>query len=95
MSNRTWACIDCRQKYRRDQNSKNAVKCALCGKVCEQVGWKIRVPSPKKDKKWVKFWNTYFQEKELLVKYKNRELHESVYLQMHNMTLNPTCKKNT
>jgi hypothetical protein len=89
MSNRTWACIECKQKYRRDQNAEKAVKCAICGNVCEQVHWKIRVPSPKKDREWKKFWSVYLKEKEQLDKFYNNQLVEEVVLDIHNMRLVP------
>lgn len=65
MSNRTWACIECGKSYRRDQTVES-VKCAICGKFCEYVHWKIRIPSPKKQKEWNKFWSIYRLEKRLI-----------------------------
>ena len=94
MSNRTWACIACKTKYRRDQNSDKPVLCASCGKECEYVHWKVRVPSPKRDKEWKKFWSVYLKEKELIEKFYNDELVEEVTLDILNMKLIPRRKKN-
>ena len=63
MSNRTWACIECGKTYRRDQSYVGTVRCALCGKECEYVHWKMRVPSPRKQKEWKRFWSLYRREK--------------------------------
>ena len=65
MSNRTWACIGCGKSYRRNQKVES-VKCTICGELCEFVHWKIRIPSPSKQKEWSRFWNTYRLEKRLL-----------------------------
>ncbi|AUM13038.1 hypothetical protein Kalk_11660 [Ketobacter alkanivorans] len=94
MSKRTWACVECKQKYRRDQNSDKPVKCATCGKVCEYVHWKVRVPSPKKEKDWKKFWAAYLKEKALLEKYYNDESVEEITLDILNMRLIPRVKRN-
>lgn len=95
MSNRTWACVDCKQKYRRDQNALRVVKCAVCGNECEKVGWKIRVPSPRSDRKWKQFWQAYFREKELIIAAKNSQLFEAVYLPLHNVELKACTRQNT
>jgi hypothetical protein len=65
MSNRTWACIECGKSYRRDQTVES-VKCAICSQECEFVHWKIRIPSPAKQKEWNRFWNSYSREKCLI-----------------------------
>ncbi|MFM2476229.1 hypothetical protein [Celerinatantimonas sp. MCCC 1A17872] len=87
MRNNTWVCISCRQKYRRAQQSNKTVLCSRCGKPCEYVHWKIRVPSPRKDKAWQAFWRTYLQEKQLLQQFYNGTLEQDVHLELLNITL--------
>jgi len=94
MSNRTWACISCRKKYRRIQSSDRPVICAICRNECEYVHWKVRVPSPKNEKEWRRFWSIYLSEKQALVKFYNDELIEEITLDILNMKLMPKRKKN-
>jgi hypothetical protein len=69
MSNRTWVCVDCGKSYRRRQNVE-AVPCAVCGKGCEYVHWKLHIPSPRKKKQWEEFWTVYRRETELIERFK-------------------------
>ncbi|WP_162059493.1 hypothetical protein [Undibacterium sp. KW1] len=61
MSNRTFACLDCKKLQRKDQNIP-AFFCPHCGKESIRVHWKLRVPSPRKIKKWNSFWSRYLSE---------------------------------
>lgn len=88
MSNRTWACVPCRKSYRRAQ-SVEAVVCAECHQPCEAVPWKLRVPSPRRDKEWEAFWAAYRAEKALLEAYRRGELRETLTLPLLNMVLHP------
>lgn len=52
MSSYKFVCFDCRNAYRRDPNSKNAVVCSSCGKDCACIGVKIPIPPKNKIRKW-------------------------------------------
>lgn len=86
MSNRTWACVDCGKTYRRDQHVES-VRCALCGKDCEYVHWKIRVPSPSRPKEWHAFWSLYRKEKAVLESHFQNPGIERLTLDLLNMQL--------
>ena len=86
MSNRTWACVQCRKSYRRVQTI-SSVACPECHQSCEQVEWKMRIPSPDNHKEWGEFWSAYRAEKALEAAYLQGELHESVYLPLLNRHL--------
>ena len=62
MSNRTWVCLDCRKSFRRDVGVRR-LACAQCGRACEEVDWKLHIPSPTKKKEWGAFWTQYLFEK--------------------------------
>lgn len=90
MSNRTWACVSCGKTYRRPDAPESSVKCAICGRNCEYVHWKIRVPSPKNRKQWDKFWQLYIAEKEQLKRWCESGTVEEIHLDILNMRLMPT-----
>ena len=89
MSNRTWACIKCGKTYRRDQNEDHQVICSICRNPCEYVHWKIRVPSPKKKKEWLRFWDIYLKEKRQIDLWQNDQTIEEITLDLLNMKLIP------
>jgi DNA-directed RNA polymerase subunit RPC12/RpoP len=89
MSQRTWVCVSCRKSYRRSQEVPS-VRCPTCGSDCEYVHWKIRIPSPRRQKQWDTFWTKYRAEKALLDTAQRGELRESVYLELLNMELHPS-----
>jgi len=86
MSNRTWVCIRCRKSYRRSQEVR-PIACPTCGAACEEVHWKIRIPSPSRPEAWEEFWAKYLAEKALLAAYHRGELRESVRLELLRMEL--------
>ena len=86
MSERTWVCVPCGKSYRRRQDVE-AVRCAHCHGECEQVHWKIRIPSPKNRRAWDKFWVDYRAEKALVKAWQNGELRENVLLPILRMQL--------
>ena len=58
MSNRTYACLDCR-KLQRKPAQRDTVLCPLCRRECIGVHWKLHVPAPRKRRKWEAFWKQY------------------------------------
>jgi hypothetical protein len=83
MSNRTWVCVGCGKSYRRDQ-SVDEVPCSLCGAPCEDMHWKLRIPSPKKKKDWIEFWTTYRREKRLIEEFQNNPKIQEITLELLN-----------
>jgi DNA-directed RNA polymerase subunit RPC12/RpoP len=88
MSQRTWVCVPCRKSYRRSQEVQ-LVRCPTCGEECEYVHWKIRIPSPRRPKRWAEFWAKYRAEKALLDAFHRGELRERVRLELLKMELHP------
>jgi len=88
MSQRTWVCVSCCKSYRRAQDLPS-LQCPTCQAACENVHWKIRIPSPKRPKVWAAFWTKYRAEKALLDAFHRGELKESVRLELLNMELHP------
>lgn len=86
MSNRTWTCVACRKSFRRMQ-SITSVNCSSCHEPCEYVHWKMRVPSPKREKAWDEFWAKYKAEKALLEAFYRGKLRQDVTLELLNMQL--------
>jgi hypothetical protein len=86
MSNRTWVCLTCRKSYRRVQ-SIESVTCPTCHAACEYVHWKIRIPSPKREKEWDRFWETYLREKARIVEFLRDTSIKSVTLDLLNQHL--------
>lgn len=86
MSQRTWVCVPCERSYRRNQNIES-LDCPNCGKQCEYVHWKIRIPSSRRRKEWNAFWAKYRAEKALLRRYERGELRDNVRLELLNMVL--------
>jgi hypothetical protein len=82
----TWYCVPCRQRYREPQTGR-AVLCVACNRACDRVTSGIRVPSPKHEKAWDKFWDEYRAEKELLDAYARGELREAIKLELFNIQL--------
>lgn len=68
MSNRTYACLDCR-KLQRKPAQRDTVLCPLCRRECIGVHWKLHVPAPRKRRKWEAFWKQYLLELRLLAEY--------------------------
>lgn len=62
MSNKTWACFDCRVVMRRPFSQKET-KCPQCGKLCLFIGHKIPIPSKHKVKEWELLRKQITQEK--------------------------------
>lgn len=83
MSNRTWVCLNCRKSYRRSQ-SVESVACGICHQTCEYVHWKIHIPSPKHEKGWDQFWETYLREKALIADFLRDKSLNSVPLDLLN-----------
>ncbi|WP_312528230.1 hypothetical protein [Comamonas sp.] len=83
MSNRTFACLDCRKLQRRDQNLAHFY-CPICAKECVCVPWKLHVPSPRKLRKWNAFWAQYFLEMRQLEAFRANKNIAEVYLPLLN-----------
>jgi DNA-directed RNA polymerase subunit RPC12/RpoP len=94
MSQRTWVCVPCGRTDRRPQDVP-AVRCSKCGRECEYVHWKIRVPSPKHPKRWAEFWAKYRAEKALLDAWSRGELTGVVRLDILNADLDPSGRAPT
>lgn len=86
MSNRTWACVDCRKSYRRSQDAEAPV-CAVCRRPCEHVEWKVRIPSPRRTREWDEFWTEYRAEQKLMELHSRGELQHDVKLRILNRVL--------
>lgn len=57
MSNRTWACFECRQSVRRpakygEEALAEVVACPQCGKNCVHIGYRIPLPPRRDEKAW-------------------------------------------
>ncbi len=68
MSNRTWVCLACKRSVRRD-SAVRAVVCATCGAACEEVDWKLHIPSPARRKEWDAFWEQLLREKREIARF--------------------------
>jgi hypothetical protein len=52
MGNATWVCFDCREAVRRPTHHPAAVPCPQCGRACQCLGTKIRIPSKGDERAW-------------------------------------------
>ena len=73
LSNRTYACIPCGKTFRIEL-VRGDYSCPLCGGACESVGLKLRVPSPKNRKRWLRFWEDVREDKRTLLAWYQGEL---------------------
>ena len=64
-----------------------SVLCSRCNQKCEFVDWKIRIPSPKKQKEWRKFWDDYRREKAVLEAHRSGHRVETTELEILNLRL--------
>tara|TARA_Y100001972_G_scaffold117133_1_gene155804 strand:- start:2528 stop:2860 length:333 start_codon:yes stop_codon:yes gene_type:complete len=85
MSNRTFACLDCRKLQRRSQHTE-AFHCPHCGKECIRVHWKLHVPAPSRPKKWDAFWTQYLYELRLLEEFRADKNQLALHLPLLNQT---------
>ena len=69
MSNRTFVCLSCKKLQRKAQ-SLESFACPHCERDCIRVHWKLHVPSPRRVRKWDKFWAQYLLELRQLEEYK-------------------------
>lgn len=86
MSKRTWACVECGTVYRRETDG-SSVRCADCGQTCESLPWKVRLPSPKKQKQWTNFWNDYHAEVAEYEAWQAGTLNGPIHQHIHNRLL--------
>ncbi|OYT88653.1 MAG: hypothetical protein CFE43_21400 [Burkholderiales bacterium PBB3] len=86
MSNRTFACLQCRKLQRRSQ-SIAAFFCPICGVESVRVNWKLHVPAPKKRKKWDSFWSRYLLELRQIEEFMRDPSITEVRLPLLNQTL--------
>ena len=64
------------------------VICAQCGGGCESLHWKMRIPSPKRQREWDEFWIQYLQEKKELERYYSSDRKDQeIVLPLLNMRL--------
>ena len=70
MSNRTFACLNCRKLQRKPQ-ALVRFACPVCGNDCVRVHWKLHVPAPRKRRKWNAFWRQYLVELRLLATFRS------------------------
>lgn len=68
MNRRTHVCLTCRRSYRRDRDVAK-FPCPACKRPCERVHAKLRIPSPKREKEWKRFWRIYREEKRQLARF--------------------------
>ena len=85
MSNRTWACFDCRQSIRRpakygDEALAEVVACPECGAHCVYIGYKIPLPPRRDEKAWASLRAQLLREEQerqqLLLQAKVRARHQ-------------------
>ena len=62
MSNHTWACFACRERFRRSALG-GGVRCPSCGAVCEHLGTKIEAPPKSKLREWTELQEWFFARK--------------------------------
>ncbi|WP_313917046.1 hypothetical protein [Tahibacter sp.] len=84
MSNRTFACLDCRKLQRKPSQRAVAVICPHCRQECIVVAWKLHVPAPRKRKKWDAFWKQYLLELRLIQQKRANPHMGSMYLPLLN-----------
>ena len=53
-ANWTWACFDCRETVRRPAGLKTDVPCPACGRACQSLGYRLRLPPKRKVRSWQK-----------------------------------------
>jgi len=59
----TWVCFSCRTAYRRavrDYREKPVI-CAECGKECERLGYRRRIPKKTAKRAWGAFERYYLR----------------------------------
>ncbi len=83
MSNRTFACLNCRKLQRRPQKIAS-VLCPLCRNECICVHWKLHVPAPRKRRKWNKFWTQYLLELRQIEGFRAGDGPDEMYLPLLN-----------
>jgi hypothetical protein len=86
MSNRTFACLECRKLQRRSQHAE-AFFCPICAKESIRVPWKLHVPSPRKVKKWNAFWTQYLLEMRQREEFMANKNVSELYLPLQNKLL--------
>lgn len=84
MSNRTFACLYCKKLQRKDQNI-DSFHCPLCGRESIRVHWKLRVPAPRKKKKWDAFWSQYLFELRQIEQFRSDINIQEIQLPLLNM----------
>ncbi|MBU8977387.1 hypothetical protein JI752_014655 [Lysobacter sp. MMG2] len=90
MSNRTFACLNCRKLQRKPQ-AIAAFACPSCRSDCIRVHWKLRVPAPRKRRKWDRFWAQYLLERRTIALFHDGQLNDEVYLPLLNRRLIPSA----
>ena len=58
MSNYHWVCFRCCEAVRRPGSDDN-VRCPICGKPCDNIGYKIPVPPKSKPQAWRELAESY------------------------------------
>jgi DNA-directed RNA polymerase subunit RPC12/RpoP len=86
MSNRTFACLQCRKLQRRDQNTKEFF-CPQCGQESIRVHWKLHVPAPRKLRKWNSFWERYLLELRQIEEFRSNTSITELHLPLLNQVL--------
>ncbi|KFN41772.1 hypothetical protein N789_14775 [Arenimonas oryziterrae DSM 21050 = YC6267] len=86
MSNRTFACLTCRKLQRKTQ-TLDSFACPICKSDCVRVHWKLHVPSPRKHKKWDKFWTEYLAELRQIAEFRSGSGPAEIYLPLLNQRL--------
>lgn len=83
MSNRTFACLACR-KLQRKPATLASFACPICHADCVRVHWKLHVPSPRKARKWDKFWAQYLLELRQIEQFNAGQLGKELYVPLLN-----------
>ncbi|WP_457325876.1 hypothetical protein [Roseateles sp. P5_E11] len=91
MSNRTFACLQCRKLQRKDQNVPN-FHCPHCGQESIRVHWKLHVPAPRKVKKWNSFWDRYLAELQKIEEFRFNPNITEMHLPLLNQVLRRALK---